>query len=198
MFVIIPAKPFDQAKTRLAPALSPSQRINLTRQLLLRTIRLARQVGEVVVVSRDKTVRQMAKQAGAWALVESEHGLNAAIHQASEWVAARGGQTSLILPADLPLLTAMDLTKIVRLKQHPPSMVIAPCHRADGTNALLLDPPNLIEFSFGLGSFEQHRQAAQKAGLDPMIYNSPTIALDLDYPEDLERVLSRGKSLLEA
>ena len=81
MFTIIPAKPFRQSKTRLAGSLSETQRINLSRHLLLRTIRLARQVGRVVVVSRSQSVRRVAKAAGAWALVEMGIGLNAALEQ---------------------------------------------------------------------------------------------------------------------
>jgi 2-phospho-L-lactate guanylyltransferase len=51
---------------------------------------------------------------------------------------------------------------------------------------LLLNPPDLIEVAFGPGSFEKHRQAAETAGLEPIIYRSPTLAFDLDLPEDWE------------
>ncbi len=190
MFVIIPAKPFEQSKTRLSPALSLKQRINLSRQLLLRTIRLARQVGQVVVISRGGAVRHLAKQAGAWALVESGADLNSALRQASDWAVGRGGQTALILPADLPLLTLANLTEIIKLGQQTPSVVIAPCHRTNGTNALLLRPPTVINLAFGPDSFKNHQQIAQKSGLEPIIYHSPTIALDLDFLEDLEKIYS--------
>lgn len=189
MYVIIPAKPLDQSKTRLSPVLSPHQRADLSRHLLVRTIRLAGRVGKVVVITRDKAVRKLAKQAGAWALVEASTGLNKAIRQASEWVKTRDAQATLILPADLPLLTVADLVEIVALGRQAPAVVIAPCQRTKGTNALLLRPPGLIEFTFGPGSFEKHRQATQIAGFEPLIYQSATIALDLDYPEDLEQVL---------
>jgi 2-phospho-L-lactate guanylyltransferase len=192
MVVIIPAKPLHQAKTRLSPALSSNQRVHLSRSLLRRTIRLARQVGEVVVISRDRAVRQLAKQAGAWALVEAEQELNAAIRQAAQWVMARGGQAVLILPADLPLLTSTNLTDIVSLGQQEPAVVIAPCRRQQGTNALLLRPPGLIPFAFGENSFEKHQQAARLIGLEPIIYHSPTIAFDIDLPEDLAE-LSEGR-----
>ena len=188
MFVIIPANPFEQSKTRLSPALSLKQRVNLSRQLLLRTIRLARQVGQVVVISRGSAVRHLAKQAGDWALVESGTDLNSALRQASEWAVGRGGQTALILPADLPLLTLANLTEIIKLGQQIPSVVIAPCHRTDGTNALLLRPPNAIDFAFGPGSYKKHQLSAIKIGLEPIIYRSPTIALDLDFLEDLEKI----------
>lgn len=185
MFTIIPAKPFDQSKTRLAQVLSPAERIELSRSLLRQTIEVARQVSEVVVVSRDAAVRRMARQSGAWALVEAGQGLNQALRQASAWAALHGGEVTLILPGDLPLLQASDLTEVIELGQQIPSVVIAPCHRLDGTNALLIRPPGLIEFAFGPGSFASHQQAARAAGVEPLIYHSETVALDLDLPEDL-------------
>jgi 2-phospho-L-lactate guanylyltransferase len=188
MFVIIPVKPFDRSKTRLAPLLAVDERVQLSRSLLLRTINLARQVGQVVVISRDRRVRQVAKQAGAWALVEAGETLNGAIRQARQWVMANGGETCLILPGDLPRLSLSNLIEIVNLGQTGPSLVIAPCHRQEGTNALLLRPPDLIEVAFGENSFYKHLQAARSAGLEPVIYHSPTVAFDLDWPEDWEKL----------
>lgn len=184
MVFIIPVKPLNESKSRLAPILSPRQRVQLSRSLLLRTLRLAGQLGEVVVISRDKRVRRLAKEAGAWALVEAETELNAAIRQAAGWVGGRGGQAVLILPVDLPLLAPEDLIAMIELGRSAPAVVLAPCRRRRGTNALLLHPPQLISFMFGPDSFEAHRQAAQALGLEPAIYQSPTVAFDLDTPED--------------
>lgn len=186
VFIIIPAKPLDQSKTRLAGVLTLNERISLTRHLLLRTLHLARQAGEVVVVSRGAAVRRLAKQAGAWALVEAGFELNAALRQASAWVAAQGGKAILVVPGDLPRLELSDLQEIIRLGESSPKVVIAPCHRRDGTNALLLRPPGLIEFAFGPGSFARHQQAARGVGVEPVIYHSPAVAFDLDVPGDLE------------
>jgi 2-phospho-L-lactate guanylyltransferase len=188
MFVIIPAKPLAQAKSRLAAALSPPERIQLSRGMLQRTIALARQVGEVVVISRDATVRRLAKQAGAWALVEAGDNLNQALSQASTWVMMHGGQSTLILPADLPRLQLTDLVDLINTAQSAPAAVIAPCHRLDGTNALLLRPPDLIEFAFGPGSFSAHQQAVRDSGVEPVIFRSATLAFDLDLPEDLHQL----------
>lgn len=185
MFTVIPAKPFQQAKTRLSAVLSLTERANLSRHLLLRTIHLARQVGEVVVISRDNGVRRVAKEAGAWALVEMGQGLNGAVQQAAEWVLAQGGQRMLVLPGDLPLLQVTDLQAMVALGQPGPALVIAPCQRRDGTNALWLTPPDLIPFAFGPGSFAKHQQAGRTRGVVPIIYDSATVALDLDLPGDL-------------
>ena len=185
MYVIIPVKPFNQSKSRLGPVLSTAQRAVLSRLLLLRTIRLSLNVGQVVVISRDQAARQAAKQAGAWALVESGNALNEALRQASEWIATRDGQALLILPGDLPFLRPADLSQIADLGQHTPSIVIAPCHRGDGTNALLMRPPRLIDVAFGRNSFERHQRTARAVGIEPAIYRSATVAFDLDCPEDL-------------
>jgi 2-phospho-L-lactate guanylyltransferase len=191
-FVIIPAKPLDESKTRLAAVLPLAERVDLSRRLLQRTIHLARQVGEVVVISRDAVVRKLAKQAGAWALVEGGQELNSALQQASDWVVAQGGQAILVLPGDLPLLQLSDLTDIVAAGQSLPTIVIGPSQRLDGTNALFLRPPRLIEFAFGPGSFAKHQQAARAIGIEPIIYRTSTVALDLDLPEDLTALESRS------
>jgi 2-phospho-L-lactate guanylyltransferase len=188
IFVVIPAKPFDQAKTRLAPLLPQPERARLSRSLFLRTLHLARQVGEVVVVSRDSQVRRLAKEAGAWALVEAGTQLNSAIRQARQWVVANGGETLLILPGDLPFLTLPDLAGIIALGRQAPAVVVAPDQRQEGTNALLLHPPGLIEVAFGENSFQNHLQAARQTGVEPAIYHSPTLAFDLDWPEDLAKL----------
>ncbi|MCB9078135.1 MAG: 2-phospho-L-lactate guanylyltransferase [Anaerolineaceae bacterium] len=192
MFTIIPAKPFNQAKTRLASILSTGQRVILSQRLLRRTIELARHVSEVVVISRDSHVRRTAKQAGAWALVEGGNDLNAAVRQASQWVAGRHHGAILVLPADLPLLTLADLTELIDLSQPAPSLVIAPCRRTSGTNALLIDPPDLIDFQFGPDSFARHLQAAQQKNVEAVIYRSPTTAFDLDLPEDFKALENRA------
>ncbi len=186
MFIIIPVKPFDQAKSRLAPLLSPSERRSLSRYLFERTLHLAQQVSDVVIISRDASARKMAKQQGAWALAEAGTDLNRAVHQATVWARARGAMATLILPGDLPRLTLADLTALIEAGRSEPAVVIGPCHRRAGTNALLRHPPDLIETAFGPNSFHNHCQAARAAHLEPIIYNSPTLAFDLDLPQDLK------------
>lgn len=185
IFTIIPAKPFAESKTRLNTILSVSQRVRLSRFLLMRTIKTARAVSDVVVVSRSQKVRVLAKALGAWALVETEPNLNGAILQGLTWVLAKKTTTALVLPADLPTLTTNELQSLISVGlTTTPNIIIAPCHKQEGTNALLLSPPNLILPAFGQGSFLLHQQRATEAGLTPHIYRSPGFALDLDTPAD--------------
>ncbi|MFQ5613146.1 MAG: 2-phospho-L-lactate guanylyltransferase [Anaerolineae bacterium] len=187
LYCLIPAKPFDQAKTRLSPLLSRAERAALSRLLLQRTVRLARTVGEVVVVSRSNRTRRAAKAAGAWTLIEAGTGLNPALRQARAWALAQGAEAILVLPGDLPLLSAADLRAITQAGRGAPAVVIAPCRREEGSNALLLRPPHLIDFHFGPGSFRRHLAAARRRGIEPAIYRAPNLALDLDLPTDLRR-----------
>jgi 2-phospho-L-lactate guanylyltransferase len=214
VYCLIPAKPYAESKTRLAPALTPEERAALGRRLLLRTARLARKVvGPVVVVSRDESLLEEMQAEGAWGLVEEMPGLNPALTQAARFAGERGAAGVLVLPADLPLLAAADLEAILAyvVPKAPPSpqpspsdgkaahsggegagdggrptVVVAPCRHGTGTNALLIHPPGLIPFAFGPDSFAAHCAAARAAGVEPVIYRSATIALDLDTPEDLE------------
>jgi 2-phospho-L-lactate guanylyltransferase len=226
VYCLIPAKPYAESKTRLAPILSPEERAALSHRLLLRTVRLARKgIGPVVVVSRDETLLEEVQAEGAWGLVEETPGLNPALAQAARFAVDRGAAGVLVLPADLPLLTAADLEAIMAYiapyhfhpgsasapPQSPPSerggggfpspvptgegqgggrptVVVAPCRHGTGTNALLILPPGLIPFAFGPDSFAAHCAAARAAGVEPVIYRSATITLDLDTPEDLEIV----------
>jgi 2-phospho-L-lactate guanylyltransferase len=239
IYCLIPAKPYAESKTRLAPALTLEERAALSRRLLLRTVRLAREVvGPVVVVSRDEALLEEVQAEGAWGLVEATPGLNPALAQAAHFAGERGAAGILVLPADLPLLTAADLEAILdyiapRVPPSPqpsplkgegadlspapfpcrggefspfpsreggggvrsvrPTVVVAPCRHGTGTNALLIHPPGLIPFAFGPDSFAAHCAAVRAAGVEPVVYRSPTVALDLDTPEDLEEAGVRSR-----
>jgi 2-phospho-L-lactate guanylyltransferase len=122
--------------------------------------------------------------AGAWGLLETSPGLNPALTQAARFAQARGASGVLILPVDLPRLTAQDLETMLALGATSPAVVIAPCRHETGTNALLVCPPALIQFAFGPDSFAAHCAAARAAGVEPLIYRADGIAFDLDTPDD--------------
>lgn len=65
-------------------------------------------------------------------------------------------------------------------------LIISPDRRMSGTNMLIVSPPDLIEFSFGPGSFERHVRQAQSKGSDIEVYQLESLGLDIDLPEDLD------------
>jgi 2-phospho-L-lactate guanylyltransferase (CobY/MobA/RfbA family) len=64
-------------------------------------------------------------------------------------------------------------------------VVLSPDRQEDGTNAMLVVPPGLIPFAYGMESFRRHRQLAEEAGATVKIYHTESLALDIDTPEDL-------------
>lgn len=214
LVTLIPAKPFRQSKTRLTSILSSDQRAKLSQMLLRRTITVAKEVSEVVVVSRSASVRRVAKGKGAWALTEHYPDLNEAIRQGMEWAEfVKSALAVLILPLDLPLLRLEDIQAMIKMaglpnvssglshisplsNQPQPMMIIAPCQHQTGTNALLLKPPTFLSPQFGPNSFQAHLVAAEALSLQPQIYHSPTLALDLDTPQDWNAILTYQSALV--
>jgi 2-phospho-L-lactate guanylyltransferase len=157
-----------------------------------------------IVVSRDVQVHTMARAAGALALAESGHDLNLALDQARQAAMARQADAILVLPADLPLLTVADIEQLYSLAvggaqggnplgaASGPGIVIAP-GRNGGTNALLLRPPMAVDFAFGPGSFQRHSDLATAQALPCRVYDSPTLAFDIDVVEDLEELYSLAR-----
>ncbi len=199
-FAIIPVKTLRRSKSRLARALKAPVRAALTKSILSRTLDLLQRVDRItntIVISSDMTVLDLARSKQAIDLVESESGLNAAIKQAATWSMSRGAGSILIVPSDLPLITIADIEAMIDLAIEPRCVVIAPDRRGEGTNALLVRPPDAIEFAFGAASFQTHSTQANDRGLALHIFESETIGLDLDIPEDLERY-QQGAALLDS
>lgn len=190
LFAIVPVKPFSLSKSRLSTLLSADERAELSRRLLTHTLQVLTNVSEItqtLVISRDPAVLTLARNHQVQAIVELGVGkLNTALAQASWAAQASGAEAILILPADLPLLSEEALRQLIAESKIKPVMVIAPDRHEDGTNALLLRPPNLINYAFGEHSFQRHRAQAEPADVSVRICRLPELALDLDTPEDLD------------
>ncbi len=188
-FAIIPVKPLARAKSRLARTLKAPTRAALVRSIFSRTLDVITQVERidgVIVVSRDLTILELARQRNAIALAEADSGLNPALTQAAQWAAQHNAQAVIVIPVDLPLIRPADLDALIDRAVEKRCIVIAPDRRDDGTNVLLVRPPNAIHFAYGAASFNAHRAQAIERGLTVHEYRSPTTAFDIDVPSDLE------------
>ncbi|HYN87851.1 MAG TPA: 2-phospho-L-lactate guanylyltransferase [Ardenticatenaceae bacterium] len=196
-WVLVPAKKPALSKTRLAPLLPAGSRAALARRLLARLLGLlaaARErelIAEVVVVSPDPGLLMMASGRGARPLVERRHDLNGALAEAQRYAMAQGAAATLVLPTDLPLLCMADLARIVARGRRAPQVVLAPCSRDGGTNALLQRPAGLIPFAFGGGSARYHAALARERGIPLARVQTPGLDFDLDLPEDWQRLYGR-------
>jgi len=199
---VVPVKPLDQAKSRLAGALAPEERASLVQALLERTVGILRQVprvAEILVVTGDPAVAAWASQSGNRVLREDgDPDLNRDLTSATHLAQEHQAQSLLILHADLPRVTVADVEAMLASSTTGPIVVLAPDRHGRGTNALLCAPPGLIEYRFGPDSFALHCAQAQAAGARLEVCSSFGLALDLDLPEDLELLRPDATSLTRA
>ncbi len=184
--VVIPVQAFEHAKSRLGAVLDAEERRDLVERLLVGTVTAALAtpgVAEVLVVSPDPDVLEVARGAGARPVEQHSRGLNPALQEAR---AATSARRLLILPADLPGLRPSDVARILEAGDAAgtPSVVLVPDRHGTGTNALLLDPPDAIDPAFGGDSRAGHAWLAASADI-PFLEIAGVLDLDVDTPEDL-------------
>ena len=193
LWAIVPVKPLRRGKSRLADVLSQDERTDLNRYLLENTLNTLNEISDiehVLVVSRDSEALSMARDLGARTVQENgTPDLNIALARATIVAQTYATRGVLILPVDLPLITPEDVRAMMERIGEPPVVVVAPDRYRDGTNALLVCPSGLIEYQYGPGSFGKHCELARAAGARLEICELPSVALDLDNPEDLELVV---------
>jgi 2-phospho-L-lactate/phosphoenolpyruvate guanylyltransferase len=199
VFAVVPVKDLGQTKSRLSSSLDADERAVLTLWMLehvLATLRETDGVQRVGVVSPSPRVLFLAEDAGTSALPQESWGLNNALEESRNWAVSGGASSLLVLPSDLPYLSASDVRTLLKLlSDDERSVVISPDKAREGTNALLMRPPYALPFLFGPGSYEAHLRTARERGLQISTYEDSGTAFDLDTKEDLERlILSRDLS----
>jgi len=192
LWAIVPVKPLRHGKSRLAGILTQDERADLNQRMLTHTIDTLRGIqgiDQILVVSRDPAALALARDHGARTVQENgAKELNIALSRATNLARSHITRGVLIVPADLPLLTPEDVHTMMDRAKDPPVVVVAPDRHYQGTNALLICPVGLIEYDFGPGSFQRHCERAQQRGARLEICELPSLALDVDLPEDLEMV----------
>ena len=190
LWVVIPVKPLRRSKSKLTNVLSEDDRTILNFQMYENTLKVLSEIDiphQVLVVSKDSSVLSVARSFKAKTLQEDgESGLNLALRKAIQVIRAYSAQKVLILPADLPFINKEDLKGVMEYEVDGPFVLISPDRKMSGTNLLYLSPPDLIEFSFGLGSFERHVRQAQLKNATIEVRKFSGSDLDIDSPEDLE------------
>lgn len=187
IWAILPVKSLAQTKSRLTAVLTSTERAELTQLLVRRTLAILQDVPtihEVVVVSRDQQIAQIAKQAHVFCIPEAlGNGLNQAVQKGYAFVSQQDAAFALIIPSDLAFLTPADITAVCQQASQGEA-IIAPDQLEDGTNALLL--PTGLDFWFQYGRFssQKHISEAQRHGLHPQIIRRPNLQFDLDTVQD--------------
>jgi 2-phospho-L-lactate guanylyltransferase len=126
----------------------------------------------------------VAEQFNAHFLNEGEpRGLNDAIRFV---VAKRKLEKSalLVVHADLPLLTPLEVRVFLEKADGYP-VVIAPSKDESGTNAMLLQPAEILRPSFGKDSYKRHISILDQKGIPFSVQSVRGFGFDIDEPKDL-------------
>jgi 2-phospho-L-lactate guanylyltransferase len=199
--VLIPVKDLSCAKQRLAPLLSQAERSALAFAMMedvFSAVAQAHGVDEVFVVSNHGPALERARQLG-WRLIQERRQVSESdsVDRASRDCAARGVDTLLRLPIDIPLLRSVDVTRVLAAAGSQQASVLVPSRDGTGTNALLRRPPGLFRSHFGRGSLRKHIAEARGKGARVCVLRNARIELDVDEEDDL-RVLAQQADVGEA
>ena len=193
---LVPAKALDQAKGRLAELLTEHERRSLSLVMLadvLKAVNGARGVERTFVVSPDQDILRDAERLGADPISQpvSLSGINEALKHALRVISLEEPTALLVLLADVPAVTSDEIESVLSALPRDLGAVICPS-RAEGTSALALRPPDVIDFRFGPSSFAQHEQEASARGVPLQVVRFDSLLNDVDEPDDLRYLLSHA------
>lgn len=191
---LVPVKPLQAGKSRLLGTLDREQIRALCLAMLgdvLEALAGVEGISQRAVVTPDADVGAAAERAGARALVRDDPGLNASLTAAAEELCAEQDALLVVL-GDVAGARSEDLGRLLAALGDlgGRGVVLAPS-RDGGTSALLRAPHDVIPNRFGPESAKAHRRAAEAARVPYRELALPSLALDVDRPEDL-RGLARG------
>lgn len=191
--ILVPIKNTTSAKQRLASVLDQSSRTQLAQAMLtdvLMTLQGWKNRPKVGIVTSDPYATKLATECQFDVIPDHDNpGETGAIEMATRICVERGEESTLVIPADVPLIESWELEEIYK---HAPAQgsVLVPAADGRGTNAALRRPANLFPLRFGNDSFKPHHAAAQATGKPCIVLNLPGIAVDVDNPVDLQQLLS--------
>jgi len=196
--ILVPIKILADAKQRLSPVLSSDERFALAQAMcedVLQTLARWPNRPPVAVVTSDSFARDLAARFNFEVISDDNSGETSAIELATAVCKQRGARSTLVIPADIPLIDNSELQAIL---ENVPSAgaLLVPDAAGRGTNAAWRSPADLFPLRFGNDSFLPHRAAAQATGLPCIVLQLPGIARDVDRPEDLfELAAATGERL---
>jgi 2-phospho-L-lactate/phosphoenolpyruvate guanylyltransferase len=192
---IIPVKRFGHAKQRLLDALDRPARAAIVKAMLRDVLTAASEatmIERLVVVTGEGRAERIAlhhaqRTKTPLEVLRDPH--DAGHPQAATLgiVRARalGAECAVLLPGDCPLLEPAELDAALE-RTAPGRVAVIPDRHGTGTNGLILSPPDAIGPAFGQGSRERHVERGRAAGYETAVEALPSLALDVDTPDDLE------------
>jgi 2-phospho-L-lactate guanylyltransferase len=121
-------------------------------------------------VTTDPEALRLAARYDCACMAEgAEDGHTGAVTAAAQRLAREGRGGMLTLPGDIPLVTAVEIGRVITAHRPAPSFTIVPSHDERGSNAILMSPPDAVKLRFGEDSFFPHLAAAEAHGIAPTV-----------------------------
>ena len=185
--MVVPAKRFAVAKTRLRPVTAGTSHGDWVLAMLADTVAAtvaSPAVAAVVVVTDEPAAADVVRALGATTVPdEPDRGLNPALEHGAR---AAGTAAVAALSSDLPALRPAELTAALAAAEAAPRCFVAD---AAGTGTTLLTARDVaLGPRFGRGSAAVHRDG----GALPLAGDWPGLTRDVDTAEDLRAALALG------
>ena len=188
MWALIPINDFSGSLSRLSEHLSRDQRKEMTQILATQVIEAlysVQSIEKIVVLSNERQWLKSFDNQKIIILKDPEiKKLKAKITHAANWIQSQGADQMLYLSVDLPFVQEKDITKFIT--EHQGGLSIVKAHKENGTNALILDFPAILEFQFGVNSFDKHLATAKAQKINTKIVEIKNLSLDIDTWDDLQ------------
>lgn len=193
--LLIPFKSLATAKQRLTEALDVEQRSQLAEAMLRDVLSAAAGVRDCIdigIVSGDRRAQQIAAEHEFLVIEDARNeSETAAIEMATRWAEENGYDATVVIPADIPLITSDELRRV--LDSAPDEgAVFVPAYDRRGSNCILRRPASIIPLHFGNDSFVPHCEAMKNTSKELIILEMPGIGLDVDNPHELEMLVQRA------
>jgi 2-phospho-L-lactate guanylyltransferase len=193
---VLPIKRFDAAKHRLAGVLGVGSRGALAQAMfsdVLASLRRAEAIDQIAVVTADPAAQAAAQDERVTVIADAlEAGQSAAAEAGVRHAITARFERVLLVPGDTPLLDAGEVDALLRRTERDRTDVtIVPDRHEEGTNALVIAPPDALRPSFGPGSLARHRLAADSSLLSYRVERLDSLSHDVDTPEDLAELWTR-------
>ncbi len=192
---VVPVKTLPSAKSRLLPWLDRPLVERLVIAMLgdvLEALQRVRALDRIAVATPDPRLAEVARKAGAEVLSASVAGLNPAVEAACAVLAPTPDDAALVVLGDVAGAQAADVEALLDAGARR-GVALAPSSDG-GTSALLRRPRGIIPAAFGPDSARAHRGLAVSAGAAFEELALPSLAIDIDGRQDLEKFASSASA----
>jgi 2-phospho-L-lactate guanylyltransferase len=190
--ILVPIKDLRTAKQRLSGVLDQPARTQLAQAMLedvLEVLASWSNRPEVALVTRDSFGLTLASRFDFQVIVDHANTSETdAIAMATHICEMRRIHSTLVIPADIPLLAVEELQQIYDAAPAE-GAVLVPAGDGRGTNAAFRRPAGLFPLRFGDDSFKPHLAAAEATGLPCVVLKLAGIGVDVDNPADLKQLI---------